>query len=125
MLHFIDYAFYRLAKFYYKWDGRSAITAILAISGSQIMYIFFPLLFILRRFYSRHELHPYSKDIATIGTMLFFVLAYLNNNRYKNLYSTLRRRWQDETITQSIVRCLAVWVILLFPVIGVLVLAIC
>lgn len=124
MSHFIDYAFYRIAKFYHKWDGSNAITAKIAVSGAQLMYIILLISVILRWNYSRHELSPYAKEIATISTLAFIIAIYINSNKYKNSYSTLRRRWQDETIAQSFIGCLAVWVIMSFPVAGMLLLAI-
>jgi hypothetical protein len=120
----IDYAFYRIAKFYYKWDGSKAITAILAISGTQVMYVFLPISFTLKKIYSRHELHPHSKEIATLGTIVFLAIVYINHNKYKALYSSLRRRWHNETIEQSFFRCIAVWIVMLFPVLGMLLLSI-
>ncbi|WP_223649912.1 hypothetical protein [Hymenobacter psoromatis] len=124
MSNLFNYVFYRIAKFYYKWDGSDSSTAIIAISGIQVLYVALLFSTLIRVNFTRHQINPYSKSIEIVGFFSILILVYLNSKKYEGLYNLLRNKWINETYTQGFFRGLGVWVIALFPLLGMLFLAI-
>ena len=57
---FFDYIFYKVTQFYFKWDGRRGITAIVAICMIELMVLIDILLLVFRIVNGRNErqMHP-------------------------------------------------------------------
>lgn len=96
MMTLFDYMFYRIAKFYYRWDRKTAVTAIIGLSFVQGCALGFVQSLIFRTYFSRQETAPYSKAFGAVGVATLVVLIILNTWRYSNRYVPLRERWQQE-----------------------------
>ena len=121
---FFDYVFYRIAKFYYKWDGSGASTATVGLSLVQVLYVGLVISGTIRSIYSRNETSPYSKTMGAIGAGILIVLIILNSIIYKDKYVLLRRRWGTESNPRKFVRGMGVLFFMLFPLLGMLFLGI-
>lgn len=94
MWKFFDYHYYRVAKFYFKRDGVTAITALISVSSIQVWIILNVLLFLEGLYPSAVDNFKYSRVIyfsVVIGVILY------NKIRYKNKYLEYRNRWNDES----------------------------
>jgi Kef-type K+ transport system membrane component KefB len=110
-----EYFYYRITQFYFKWDKRNSITAVLAISTFQSMMIVELFLVIIRSNYSRTQIAPYSKMIAFAGAFLLILFAFYNYKKYYNKYSLLKNRWKDETKIQRTINGTFVLLCLIMP----------
>lgn len=108
MMTLFDYIFYRLAKFYYRWDCRTAITAITGLSFAQACALGWAWVSLLRSAYSRQETAPYSRSFSAVGTGTLVALILLNGWRYHNRYVLLRERWQGEASLPRVLRGIGV-----------------
>lgn len=120
MMTLFDYMFYRLAKFYYRWDRRTAITAIIALSFAQACALGWVWVSLLRSAYSRQETAPYSKSFSAVGTVTLVALILLNGWRYHNRYVLLRERWQGEAPVLRVLKGSGVLLLLVLPLAGML-----
>ena len=115
-----DYVFYRLAKFYYRWDRSSAITAIIGLSFVQNLYVGFKSMIIIKSYYSRIETSAYSKRYALIGSLLLIATIIANFIKYNKTYPAFRERWLDESRLKSLIKGVCVLFFILLPLLGML-----
>jgi hypothetical protein len=89
----LDYAFYRVARFYYKWDGRRGITAIMAISLYEGL-VFLSVYYTLSTLLSSNPYPPFNYKLV-FGTLIVAIIG-ANMKIYSNRYNKLHLRWKDE-----------------------------
>jgi hypothetical protein len=97
--NFFDYIFYRTAKFYYKWDKESGITAIFALSFMQFMIISIFLLFPVRLIYPISETAKLTKQFGYAGGIIIAIICVLNFKIYYNKYEEIKKKFTDETFS--------------------------
>lgn len=96
---FFDYIYYRLIQFYFRWDGRNGITAVIGVSMIQCL-ILFDLLFLGKRlFYSKEQIisTQNTKVIGYIAVCILFALIAYNYYKHKDKFNSYKRRWKDES----------------------------
>jgi hypothetical protein len=113
MIKLFDYIFYIIAKFYYKWDGSSASTAIVALSLVQALLIGSVLSSIVKIYFARNETYKYSRGLGFFGVAIFAGLFFLNNSRYKNMYIPLKNKWLNEPPVQRFFKGISVLLLML------------
>lgn len=93
---FFDYIYYRVSKFYFRWDGRTGATGLAAVTMIQVFLIIDFSVILTRSLFDRYVFAPYTNQIA----MLFFVivvgLMVVNYRKYVGRYNELKRAWQNE-----------------------------
>ncbi|MVN20430.1 hypothetical protein [Mucilaginibacter arboris] len=112
---FFDYIYYRMTKAYFKWDGRTGGTAIVAIMMIQMLYIIDVLVFILRVFYTRNQLKDFNNYGKGFIIIIAFILLIYNYRKYNGSYNKLRYYWKDESRTMRVYKGLLVIVSLILP----------
>lgn len=96
---FFDYIYYRLLQFYFKWDGRNGITAVIGVSMIQCL-VLFDLLFLVERFLNSKEQIISTQNANVIGYVavcVLFALILYNYYKYKDKFNYYKRRWKDES----------------------------
>lgn len=91
-----DYIYYRVSKVYLKWDGRSGITGIMALTMMQSLLITEAFTIILRCFYSRDEIKELPIRLSYIALVICVVVVFFNTKRYYNTFNKYRFYWKEE-----------------------------
>jgi hypothetical protein len=112
---FFDYIYYTLTKFYFKWDGSTGITAIVAISMIQVCLVGDVLALTSRLIYERNETEPYSIYIGYFGAILSIILCIVNYYKYNGRYKDFRDYWQKEPKTKRDLKVFFVLLSLILP----------
>ena len=92
-----DYAWYRVAKLYYKWDS-DGITASaflglsLGILINDLIYLVLYYSDTFDSFYQNISIESYGR----IGLIVTLSIVAYNYFRYRNMYRRFRERWKDE-----------------------------
>lgn len=114
MKFFFDYIYYRITQFYFKWDGRTGITAIVAICMIELMLLTDVFLLGFRIINGRNErqMHP--------GEEWLFIAVYIglfiyNYRKYNKTYNKYRQYWKDESLGKRIYKGLFVILSLVIP----------
>jgi len=123
MKNLFDYIFYRIAKFYYKWDRGHASTAIIALTSMQWLCVDFVFCSAIRMCYARQETARFLGGPNVVVGIGFFGLLFLNIKKYQDTYPSLREQWKRETRLQKWGRGIGVVAALLLPLGGMLFLA--
>jgi hypothetical protein len=103
-----DYIYYRLTKFYFKWDGEIGSTAIVGVSMIQTLLLADGALLIMKLALESEDYKPYSKGIATIIIAILVLFIIVNYLRYNGSYNRLHRVWVNETNNIKLIRGLMV-----------------
>ena len=112
---FFDYIYYRITKTYFKWDGRTGGTAIVAISLIQALFVFDIMAIIARIFFDKLFFAPYTKAISPIAFILVFALGFFNYQKYNGTYNKFRSHWKDESETAQALKGLLVALSIFLP----------
>jgi DMSO/TMAO reductase YedYZ heme-binding membrane subunit len=99
-LRLFNYYFYRIAKAYYKWDGKEAATAVVGLSLLQFFLLTAVIIPVSRLFFSRVETAPYAKDLGLLAAGFIILLSLYNSYKYRDQYAVLQVQWRAETATQ-------------------------
>lgn len=112
-----DYIYYRLNRFYFRWDGRNGITAVIGVSMIQCLIIFDLILLIQRIFYSRVLIVSFgsSKAMPYLAVALMLILMLVNYFKYLDKYNKFRSRWKNESRNDQISRGILVIICLVAP----------
>jgi large-conductance mechanosensitive channel len=119
-----DYIYYRMTKAYFKWDGRTGITAIIGISMIQTLIIGDITMLTIRLVFNRTETFPYSKLIAQLFGFIIVILIILNYIKYNGRYNELNARWKSETKQERLLKGLLVLGFLILPWIPIILIGI-
>lgn len=114
---FFDYIYYRLIQFYFKWDGRNGITAVIGVSMIQCLILFDLLSLIERFFYSKEQIvsTQNAKVIGYLAVFILFSLIIYNYYKYKDKFNSYKRRWKDESRKTRKLKGVAVLACLILP----------
>lgn len=115
MIKIFDYIYYRLNKFYYKWDGKNGSTSAIGLSMIQAMTIVSIFIMILRIFFTKIQMQNFTQHIIWGCTLIFIFFVILNTIIYKNKYFHLDEYWKKETIQQKRIHGFLVILALVFP----------
>ena len=124
MTKIFDYIYYRLTKAYFKWDGRTGITAIIAISMIQTLFIGDLATLVLRSVFNRSETADYSKILAYIFAIMMIVFILINYNKYNGQYNRLKSQWRSETRNERILNGILIWIFLILAWIPIIIIGI-
>lgn len=111
---YFDYIYFRITQVYFKWDGRTGATAMVAITMVQTLVLSDVSLFILRLFYSRNETKKFT-FIQWAVLIVSFVLLIYNYQKYNGKFNKLRFYWKDETRRERIGKGFLVIISLVLP----------
>jgi len=117
-----DYIYYRLNKLYYRWDGENGTTSIIGVSMFQSMIIGNTILIILKIILTKEELRNFPRFFLIV-IVIFIIFQIYNYFRYKNKYSVLKERWENETKKEYIQRGILVLLALVLPWVFIIALA--
>lgn len=120
----LDYVYFRLQQFYFKWDGRNGITAVIGVSMIQVLTAADIVFCIIRLCYSRQEISPYSKILSSIFVIILLIVVIYNHYKYKNKYNSFKKRWKDESHRQRIIKGILVIVSLILPMLPLIIMGI-
>ena len=124
MTKIFEYIYYRLTKAYFKWDGRTGITAIIAVSMIQTLLFADLVTLVTRGFLNRVETAPYSKIIAYTFGVIMVIIIWINYNRYNGQYNMLSSRWKNETRRERILKGILVVILLILPWIPIIIIGV-
>ena len=111
-----DYVYYRLNKFYYKWDGENGTTSSIGVSMLQSLLIVNTVIVILKICISKQQLQHNGENLKFGYILLFIILNIYNFKfRYNNKYALFKEYWKDETKKQKIQRGFMVVLALVLP----------
>lgn len=120
-----DYIYYRLNKFYYKWDGENGTTSAIGISMFQSMLIGNVITLLLKIILTMEQLKTNSRTLIFFIIIIFITLVIYNYFfRYKNKYLVIKERWKDETNKDKIQRGILVILALVSPWVFIIILAV-
>ncbi len=111
----MDYIFYRLARFFFKGDGKLAHRALIIVSTSELLILIGLAILVARSFLTRDEIH--SLTPGPIFPLILYVLTIaFNFFYYRNKYEIFERRWESsETPKQKYTRGVLVVVAVILP----------
>ena len=112
---FFDYIFYRMTKWYYKWDGSQGQTAALGVTLIQLMILVNVLVTVQQLFFEDFKGDQLPKPVTFGVAVLVFLACGLNERKYKKSFQTLDEHWGNETTRQRIFKGTLVIVSLLAP----------
>lgn len=115
MKFFFDYIFYRVARFYFKWDKRHGITAISAVTMIQALIISDVIGFIGKLIYNRSVTQNYVAEVKLVGISLFLILLFFNYRKYYGKYFKYKNYWKEETKKEQFKRGVLVIFSLIIP----------
>lgn len=124
MEFFFEYIYYRITQFYFKWDGRTGGTAIVAISMIQTLLIGDIVVFLSRLLLERSDTSPYSKTIAYFFGIILMILVIYNYRKYNGRYNKFRSFWKKETRRERFFKGVLVIISLICPWIPIIIIGV-
>ena len=112
-MNLFEYIFYRLAKFFYKRDGSTAIRAVGILSLIQILLLVDFFLFIRVLFLHQSDVQSYVKNGRTIGGVLAIIIMVLNFLYFKDRYWKLSDRWRQRETDEPTLSKTRGWLVVL------------
>lgn len=116
MMRLFDYIYYRFAKAYYKWDGESGITGIMAVA----LFVSLILIDILGIIYFNAfslEFRLENKENAKIVAILLVTgVIFLSLRRYKNKLPLFEKEWGNEERGKKIRNGILIILLMLLPI---------
>jgi fatty acid desaturase len=97
MNFFFDYIFFRVAKFYSKWDEGRPMKAVLAVVLIEFFLISDLVLFFLRLTVGIEGMRGHVKLVKWIVLGTFFVLIVYNYRKYYHNYDKYKDHWAEES----------------------------
>lgn len=99
---------------YFKWDGRTGITAIVAICLTELMILANLFLIVVRIVNGKNErqMHPSEKWLV-VG--VYIALFVYNYKKYNKSYNKYRKYWKDETLFKRIYKGFFIVITLVAP----------
>jgi hypothetical protein len=111
----IDYMYYRIAKIYFKRDGKSDITALLSVSLFPTLMLLSIVMIIIKKLYGPSFITEHKTILSVISITLQFILLFLFYVRYKKIKDTLIIRWEREKEPDKTIKGVLVVFALLLP----------
>ena len=92
-----DYMYYRIYKFYYKWDKDTGITAAIGLSMFQSTSLAVIIILFIKILYNKSEMVGNSKNISLGWGLIFLVLTFINDEIYSTkVKKNLENKWKQE-----------------------------
>ena len=116
----MNYIYFRLAKYFFKEDGTSAIRALLLLSTFQGLLIIEAVSVILNHFLTPYEIAHY-EVISRISAVAFCILLLvLNMVKYRGKYFLFREKWRHEELKTKRIRGTFVMLAIILPWVGII-----
>lgn len=116
MMRMFKYIYYRINRFYFKWDGRRGATALVGLSFSQISWVFVFFILLYKFYFKNYQLADKEP-----GKFVFYgisiLLIYINYRLHDGRYNEYRRIWSSETKSQFYIRGFLVILYIVLPLI--------
>ncbi len=112
---YFDYIYFRITQAYFKWDGRTGATAIIAITMVQLLLFIDIFVFVMRIFYDRNETKNHLFMGKFVILVLYTILFIYNYRKYNGKYNKLRFYWKDEIRKVRILKGILVIISLVLP----------
>jgi len=112
----LDYIYYRFAEFYKRWDGKDAITAVMAVTLIISMVIIDLLIFIYRVFSLDKYKHYFMQEGSIIVVIVMIIIMAFCHKRYQGKYEKIKKEWSNETKKQKLIRGVLVLVAFFLPI---------
>lgn len=115
LLNAIDYMYFRIAKAYFKEDGKEASTALLGVSLFIVLFVLSPVLVIFRNLFGEAFIIE-NKYILAVATIIFqIVILGVSYLRYRKIGEKLILKWANEKEPGKTFHGVLVVLALLFP----------
>ena len=112
---FFAYIYYRINRFYFKWDGRRGSTALVGLTSIQVLWIF-DLYLALDKFYlSRKIILEYRHEITYSFMLLMLLLLAINYKIFDGQYNKYRSKWKNEMKSTSFIRGILIILLIVTP----------
>jgi membrane protein YdbS with pleckstrin-like domain len=112
---FFEYIYFSVAKTYYKWDGKTGATGIVAVMLIQVVMIC-DLIFVVRKFFPNESLlSPYASYVGILVLVLFAAFGFMNFGIYSQRYIDLKKHWQGEAKNLKLTKGFLVFLSIVFP----------
>jgi membrane protein YdbS with pleckstrin-like domain len=112
---YFDYIYFRITQAFFKWDGRTGATGIIAITMVQLLLLMDFFVFIMRIFYDRNETKNHLFLGKFVILVLYAILFIYNYRKYNGKYNKLRFYWKDEPRRVRIYKGFLVIISLVLP----------
>jgi len=116
-MNLLNYIYYRVAKTYYRWDGESGITGVMAVA----LFVSLVLIDILGIIYLNafsNEFRLENKENAKfVGFILTTGIIILSLKKYKNKFSFFEKKWGNEERNKKIRNGVLIVLLLLLPIV--------
>ena len=116
MMNLIDYMYYRCAKAYYRWDGETGITGIMAVTLF-ISLIIIDILGIIYFEVASEEQRMNNKGLSKGVAILIIILILLFFfKRYRNKYGLYNQKWINDDKRKRIINGILLVILFLIPI---------
>lgn len=112
---FFAYIYYRINRFYFKWDGRRGSTAIVGLTSIQVLWIFDLYLAIDKCYLSRKIILEHKNEIAYSFIALMLLLLAINYKLFDGNYNKYRSKWKNEMKSTSFIRGILIILLIVTP----------
>lgn len=110
-----NYIFYRVARVYFKWDKRHALTAIIAVTMVQTLLVLDIIGLGIRVFYEKGILKDHVQTTKIIALAMYVALLIVNYLKFEGKYFKYKAYWKEETKEQQFYRGFLVVLALTLP----------
>lgn len=110
-----DYVFYRLNKFYFKWDGTNGSTSIIGVTSIQSILLIDLIVISARIIMGKENFKSSILVFEIIFVVLFVIFCIYNFLRYKDKYDFYKSKWEDETWSEQTIKGILVVLFLALP----------
>jgi hypothetical protein len=112
---FFEYFYYRIAQFYWRWEKENSSRAVIAISMLESMTICNSAIILLRIFFRKNQITPFSKVLGISSIIIFLFFLVYNTNKYYNKFDSYKAEWQDEPKSTRVKKGLLILLLLVIP----------
>lgn len=96
-MNFIDYVFYRLAKVYFKYDGKTSASAKAILSGSQTFLIISIVMLFCLCIMERNNIQEQKEILILVLFVSYILFSIINGVRYKNKFDEFEQKWSSQS----------------------------
>ena len=98
-----------------KWDGKTASTAVVAITLIELLYVTEPLMYLYFKLLDIETRIAYKNLTGTLLIMMLMLLFAFNDKRYSRIQSRLFQMYSNEDQRMKDLRLVVVVVVFLVP----------
>lgn len=118
MKSYIDYAYYRISKLYYRYDSGTGIYAMLIISLTEGIFLLEIMIFLSRFLFTTKQLEGskfIGPIIVVVSILPFLIVNYMKYVRPKGKYDVFDSNWKDESGSKKMFKGFLIVLSLLVP----------